>query len=62
MGGDGVSDISARADEGVGGMVKWGRSYIGVYCKVGSLLGWRFCGVETRFDNELVEVRGFLGR
>ena len=41
MGGDGVSDVSAGADEGDGRLVNGGRSYIGIYWKVGSLWGRR---------------------
>ena len=51
MGGDGVSDVSAGAGKGVDGMVNGKVFNIGVYCKVGSLSGWQFCGVETRVNN-----------
>ena len=56
MGGDGVSDISAGAGEGVGGMVN------GTGLTSGSIPWLKACGggsslgAETRIDNELVEV------
>ena len=53
MGGDGVSDISAGAGEGVGRMVN------GSDLTSGLLQVREPVGVETRADNELVEVRGF---
>ena len=50
MGGDGVSDISAGAGEGVGRMVN-GASVTS---------GGSTVGAETRVDNELAKVKGFL--
>ena len=49
MGGDGVSDISAGAGEGVGVMVN-GASLTS---------GGSTVGVENCVDNELAKVRGF---
>ena len=54
MGGDGVSDISAGAGEGVGGMVN------GEVLTSGLWQGQEPVGAETHVDNELAEVRGFL--
>ena len=58
MGGNGVSDISVAAGEGVGGMVN------GEDLTSGSIarLGTGAVGTETRVDNELAKVRGFFGR
>ena len=57
MGGDGVSDISAGADEGVGRMVNGADLTSGSIPRLGVAVLW---GVETRVDNELAKVRGFL--
>ena len=44
MGSYGVSEVGARASEPVDGRVKWGRSYIRVYCRIGSQWGWQDYG------------------
>ena len=53
MGGDGESDISAGADEGLGGVV----NEMGLTSR--SIARSGASGVETRINNELVEVGGF---
>ena len=59
MGGDGVSDISAGAGEGVGRMVN-GAGLISVsIARLGASRGGSTVGAETSVDNELAKVRGF---
>ena len=53
MGGDGVSDISAGAGEGVGGMVNGAGLTSGSIARLGASRGGSTVGVETRVDNEL---------
>ena len=62
MGCDGVSDISAGAGEGVGGMVNGAGLTSGSTERLGASAGGSTVGAETCVDNELVEVRGFFGR
>ena len=59
MGGDGVSDISAGAGEGIGGMVNGASLTSGSIARLGASRGGSTVGAETHVDNELVEVRGF---
>ena len=59
MGGDGVIDISAGADEGVGRMVNGAGLTSGSMTRSGANGGGRAVGTETRVDNELAKVGGF---
>ena len=59
MGGDGVSDISAGAGEGVGGMVNGAVLTSGSIARLGASGGGSTVGVETRVNNDLAKVRGF---
>ena len=56
MGGNGVSDISA----GVGGVVNGAGLTSGMIARSGASGGGSAVGMETRVDNELAKVRGFL--
>ena len=58
MGGNGVSDISAGAGEGVGGMVNGAGFASGSIARSGASGGGSTVGAETRID-ELAKVRGF---
>ena len=60
MGSDGVSDISAGAGEGVDGMVNGTSFTSGSMAGSGACWGGRSVGAETRIDNLLTEVGGFL--
>ena len=60
MGGDGVSDISAGAGEGVGGMVNGAGLTSESIARSGASGGGSTVGAQTRVDNELAKVRGFL--
>ena len=60
MGGDGVSDISEGASEGVGGMVNGAGFKSGSIARSGASGGGSTVEVETSVDNELAKVRGFL--
>ena len=59
MGGDGVSDISAGAGEGVGGMVNGAGLTSGSIARSGANGDGSTVGVETCVDNESAKVRGF---
>ena len=59
MGGDWVSDISAGAGEGVGGVVNGAGLTSGSIARSGASGGGNAVGMETRVDNELAKVRGF---
>ena len=59
MDGDGVSDISAGAGEGVGGMVNGAGLALGSIARSGASGSGSAVGMETRIDDELVKVRGF---
>ena len=59
MGGNGVSDISTSAGEGVGGVVNWAGLTSGSIARSGASGGGSTMGTETGVDNELVKVRGF---
>ena len=59
MGGAGVSDISAGAGEGVGGMVNGAGLILGSIASLGACWGGSSVGAETHVNNELAEVRGF---
>ena len=59
MGGNGVSDISARAGEGVGGVVNGAGLTSGSIARLGASGGGSTEGTETGVDNELTKVRGF---
>ena len=59
MGGNGVSDISTRAGEGVGGMVNGAGLTSGSIAGSGASGGGSTEGTETGVDNELTKVRGF---
>ena len=59
MGGDGVSDISAGAGEGVGRMVDGAGLTSGSIARPGACGGGSSLGAETRVDNELAELGGF---
>ena len=59
MGGDGVSDISAGAGEGVGGMVNEADLTSGSIAKSVASGSGSTVGAETHVDNELAKVRGF---
>ena len=60
MCGDGVSDVSVGAGEGVGGMVNGTGLTSGSIARSGACGGGSSLGVETRVDNELAEVGAFL--
>ena len=60
MRGDGISDISAGACERVGGMVNEAGLTLGSISRSGASGGGSTVGAETRVDNELAKVRGFL--
>ena len=60
MGGNGVSDISTRAGEGVGGVVNGAGLTSGSIARSGVSGGGSTVGTETGVDNELAKVRGFL--
>ena len=60
MGGDGVSDISVGASEGVSGMVNGAGLTSGSIPRSGANGSGSTMGAETRVDNELAKVRGFL--
>ena len=59
MGGNGVSDISAGAGEGVGGVVNGAGLTSGSIARSGASGGGSAVGAETRVDNELAKVRWF---
>ena len=59
MGGDGVSDISTGAGEGVGGVVNGAGLTLESIARSGASGGGSTVGMETRVINELVKVRGF---
>ena len=59
MGGNGVSDISTRAGEGVGGVVNGASLTSGLIARSGASTGDSTVGAETYVHNELAEVRGF---
>ena len=59
MGGNGVSDISARAGEGVGGVVNGAGLTSGSIARSGASGGGSTVGMETGVDNELAKVREF---
>ena len=56
MGGDGISDVSAVAGEGVGRMVNGTGFTLGSIARSGACGGGSSVGAETRIDNDLVEV------
>ena len=56
MGGDGVSDISAGAGEGVGGMVNGAGLTSGSISRSGASGGGSTMGAKTCVDNELAKV------
>ena len=62
MGDDGISDISAGAGKGVGGMVNGTGLTSGSIARSGAYGGSSSMGVETRIDNELAEVGGLVRR
>ena len=62
MGSYGVSDISAGAVEGVGGIMYGTGLTSGSITMLGAYRGGRSMGAETHIDNELAEVRGVFGR
>ena len=41
---------------------EWGRSYTGVFCRVGSQWGGRIMGAEAGVHNKLAEVWGVCGK
>ena len=59
MGGNGVSDISARAGEGVGEVVNGAGLTSGSIARLGASEGGSTVGKDTGVDNELAKVRGF---
>ena len=59
MGGNGVSDISARACEGVGGVVNGAGLKSGSIARSGASGGGSTVGMESGVNNELAKVRGF---
>ena len=59
MGGDGISDISAGASEGVSGMVNGAGFTLGSIARSGASGGGSTVGAETSVNNELAKVRGF---
>ena len=58
MGGNGVSDISVGAGEGVGMMVNGAGLTSGSIARSGASGGGSTVGAETCVDNELAKVRG----
>ena len=60
MGGNGVSDISMRAGEGVGRVMNGAGLTSGSIARSGASGGGSTVGMETLVDNELAKVRGFL--
>ena len=58
MGGDGLSDISAGAGEGVGGTVDGAGLTSGSIARSGASEGGSTVGAETRVNSELAKVRG----
>ena len=56
MGGVGVSDVSAGAGKGVGGMVNETGLISRSIAKLGACGGGSSVGAKTRIDNELAEV------
>ena len=58
MGGDGVSDVSAGAGEGVGVMMNGTGLTSGSIARLGACGGGSYVRAETSID-ELAEVRGF---
>ena len=59
MGGNGVSDISTRAGEGVGGVLNGAGLTSESIARSGASGGGSTVGTETGVDNELAKVRGF---
>ena len=59
MGGDGVSDISTGAGEGVGGLVNGASLTTRSITRSGASGGGSAVGAEIRVNNELAKVRGF---
>ena len=59
MGGNGISDISTRAGEGVGGVVNGAGLTSGSIARSGASGGGSTVRTETGVDNELAKVRGF---
>ena len=59
MGGDGVSDISTRAGEGVRGVMNGAGLTSGSIARSGASGGGSNVGTETRVDNELAKFGGF---
>ena len=59
MGGNGVSDISAGAGEGVGGVVNGAGLTLRSIARSGASGGGSAVGMETSVDNGLVKVRRF---
>ena len=59
MSGDGVSDISAGAGEGVGGMVNGTGLISGSIARSGACGSGSSVGAEIRVDDKLMEVWGF---
>ena len=59
MGGNGVSDISTRAGEGVGGVVNGAGLTLGSIARSGASGDGTIVGTHTGVDNELAKVRGF---
>ena len=59
MGGNGVSDISTRAGEGVSGVVNGAGLTSGSIARSGASGGGSTVGMVTGVDNELTKVRGF---
>ena len=55
-----VSDVIAEAGEGVGGILSGTGLTSGSIARSGTCGGGRSVGVETRIDNELADVGGFL--
>ena len=58
MGGDGVSDVSAGAGEGVGGMVNGAGLTSGSISRLGASGGGSTVGAKTCVDNELAADKG----
>ena len=59
MGDDGVSDVSAGAGEGVGGMMNGRGLTSGSIARLGACGDGSSVGDDTHIDNELAEVGGF---
>ena len=59
MGGDGVSDVSAGAGEGVDGMVNGTGLTSRSIARSGACGGGRSVGAETHINNEVAELGGF---